>query len=34
LNPDKLAALGFRVTQSSDEAVSAAVSALAREVFG
>jgi UDP-glucose 4-epimerase len=34
LNPEKMAALGFRVSHSSDQAVSAAVSALAREVFG
>jgi UDP-glucose 4-epimerase len=34
LNPEKLAALGFRVTHSSDEAVAAAVRALSREVFG
>jgi UDP-glucose 4-epimerase len=34
MNPDKLAALGFRVRFSSDEAVSRAVSALAGEVFG
>lgn len=34
LNSEKLAALGYRVTHSSDEAVAAAVRALAREVFG
>jgi UDP-glucose 4-epimerase len=34
LNPEKLAALGFRVTHSSDQAVEAAVRALSREVFG
>ncbi len=31
---DRLAALGFRLTHTSDEAVAAAVAALAREVFG
>ncbi len=34
LNADKLAALGFRVSRSSDQAVEAAVGALARQVFG
>lgn len=34
MNPGKLAALGFRVRRSSDEAVEAAVRALAGEVFG
>ncbi|HEY5377422.1 MAG TPA: NAD-dependent epimerase/dehydratase family protein, partial [Polyangiaceae bacterium] len=34
LNADKLAALGFRVSRSSDQAVEAAVRALARQVFG
>jgi UDP-glucose 4-epimerase len=34
LNADKLAALGFRVSFSSDQAVEAAVRALARQVFG
>lgn len=34
LLPDKLAALGFRVRYSSDEAVRLAVEALAKEVFG
>jgi UDP-glucose 4-epimerase len=34
LNPGKLAALGFRVKLSSDQAVDAAVRALSREVFG
>lgn len=34
LDATKLATLGFRVKRSSDEAVSEAVSALAREVFG
>jgi UDP-glucose 4-epimerase len=34
MDPGKLAALGFRVSCSSDEAVSRAVAALAREVFG
>jgi UDP-glucose 4-epimerase len=34
MNPDKLAALGFRVRHTSDEAVRMAVDALAREVFG
>jgi UDP-glucose 4-epimerase len=33
LNPAKLAALGFRVTHSSDQAVESAVRALATEVF-
>jgi UDP-glucose 4-epimerase len=33
MSPDKLAALGFRVQHSSDEAVGLAVRALAREVF-
>jgi UDP-glucose 4-epimerase len=33
LRPDKLAALGFRVRMTSDEAVASAVRALAREVF-
>jgi len=34
LKPDKLAALGFRVTRLSDEAVQLAVTEIAREVFG
>jgi len=34
LNAEKLAALGYRVSRSSDEAVSAAITALSREVFG
>jgi UDP-glucose 4-epimerase len=34
MDPAKLAALGFRVRHTSDEAVSLAVAALAREVFG
>jgi UDP-glucose 4-epimerase len=34
MHPDKLAALGFRVRHSSDEAVRLAVLALAAEVFG
>jgi UDP-glucose 4-epimerase len=34
LDPGKLAALGFRVRMSSDEAVAAAVCALAEQVFG
>jgi UDP-glucose 4-epimerase len=34
LRPDKLAALGFRVSMSSDAAVGRAVEELAREVFG
>jgi UDP-glucose 4-epimerase len=34
LNADKLAALGFRISRSSDQAVEAAVRALARQVFG
>ncbi|HEV8247419.1 MAG TPA: NAD-dependent epimerase/dehydratase family protein, partial [Polyangiaceae bacterium] len=34
LDPSKLAALGFSVRRSSDEAVREAVQALAREVFG
>lgn len=34
MDPGKLAALGFRVKLSSDEAVARAVAALAREVFG
>jgi len=34
MNPEKLAALGFRVRHSSDQAVELAVLALAREVFG
>jgi UDP-glucose 4-epimerase len=33
LDPERLAALGFRVRLSSDEAVESAVRALAREVF-
>lgn len=33
MNPEKLAALGFRVRNTSDEAVKLAVEALAREVF-
>jgi UDP-glucose 4-epimerase len=33
LNPEKFAALGFRVTRTSDQAVEAAVRALSREVF-
>jgi UDP-glucose 4-epimerase len=33
INPDKLAALGFRVRHSSDRAVELAVEAVAREVF-
>jgi UDP-glucose 4-epimerase len=34
MDPGKLAALGFRVRFSSDEAVARAVAALAGEVFG
>jgi UDP-glucose 4-epimerase len=34
MDPGKLAALGFRVRHTSDEAVARAVAALAREVFG
>ena len=34
LRPDKLAALGFRVRYSSDDAVRMAVAEVAREVFG
>jgi UDP-glucose 4-epimerase len=34
MDPSKLAALGFRVRHTSDEAVGLAVAALAREVFG
>lgn len=34
MKPDKLAALGFRVRHTSDEAVDLAIRALAREVFG
>lgn len=34
MSPDKLAALGFRVRHTSDEAVELAVRAVAREVFG
>lgn len=34
MKPDKLAALGFRVRHSSDDAVRLAVAALAGEVFG
>jgi UDP-glucose 4-epimerase len=34
LKPDRLAALGFRVRYSSDQAVERAVSEIAREVFG
>jgi len=34
MKPDTLAALGFRVRHTSDEAVDLAVRALAREVFG
>lgn len=34
LLPDRLAAIGFRVRHSSDEAVRMAVEALAKEVFG
>jgi UDP-glucose 4-epimerase len=34
LNADKLAALGFRVSRGSDQAVEAAVRALALQVFG
>jgi UDP-glucose 4-epimerase len=34
LRPDKLAALGFRVRHTSDEAVRLAVTEVAREVFG
>ena len=34
MDPGKLAALGFRVRNTSDEAVRRAVEALAREVFG
>jgi UDP-glucose 4-epimerase len=34
LKPDKLAALGFRVRRTSDEAVALAVTEVAREVFG
>jgi UDP-glucose 4-epimerase len=32
--PDKLAALGFRVRHTSDDAVGIAVREFAREVFG
>jgi UDP-glucose 4-epimerase len=34
MDPGKLAALGFRVRHTSDEAVRRAVEALASEVFG
>jgi UDP-glucose 4-epimerase len=34
LNAEKLAALGFRVRLTSDQAVEAAVRALAQQVFG
>jgi len=34
MSPDRLAALGFAVRHSSDDAVTLAVQALAREVFG
>jgi UDP-glucose 4-epimerase len=34
IKPDKLAALGFRVRHTSDDAVSISVSEVAREVFG
>ena len=34
IDPSKLAALGWRVSKTSDEAVQTAVSALAVEVFG
>jgi UDP-glucose 4-epimerase len=34
IKPDKLAALGFRVRHTSDDAVGMAVAAVAREVFG
>jgi UDP-glucose 4-epimerase len=34
LKPDKLAALGFRVRYTSDDAVRLAVAEVAREVFG
>ena len=34
IKPDKLAALGFRVRHTSDDAVKLAVTAVAREVFG
>jgi UDP-glucose 4-epimerase len=34
MDPSKLAALGFKVSLTSDEAVGRAVAALAREVFG
>lgn len=34
MSPDRLAALGFRVRHTSDDAVRMAVEALAREVFG
>jgi UDP-glucose 4-epimerase len=34
LKPDKLAAIGFRVRYTSDEAVQMAVNALVKEVFG
>jgi UDP-glucose 4-epimerase len=34
LDPTKLAALGWKTRHTSDEAVRAAVEALAREVFG
>ncbi|MDI3288237.1 NAD-dependent epimerase/dehydratase family protein [Polyangium sp. 15x6] len=34
MSPDKLAAKGFRVRHSSDDAVRMAIEALAREVFG
>ena len=33
MSPEKLAALGFRVRYTSDQAVELAVAALAREVF-
>jgi UDP-glucose 4-epimerase len=33
MSPDKLAAVGFRVRHTSDEAVERAVRALAAEVF-
>jgi UDP-glucose 4-epimerase len=33
MNPEKLAALGFRVRNTSDDAVRLAVEALCREVF-
>jgi UDP-glucose 4-epimerase len=34
LKPDKLAAIGFRVRHTSDQAVELAVRSLAKEVFG